>query len=196
MADKLELAFHFEPFIPISKAVTTADALTMIQNASRDFVVIVEIDNQVHAPQTLVRAEHLANLVDAKNLSLAEVLAQLPPLVAMDGEQSVLDSGNIKQLSLLLARTDAPGVVVYQDKQIKGVVSLETIVDALPLSAIPSVSVKGLYGNSVTLDRDYICHKCEQSDPPPPYSPYRGGYAPPVCPKHPFLHGAMEREDI
>lgn len=196
MADKLELAKHFESFIPISKAVTLADALTMLQNASRDFVVIVENDNQVPTPQTLVRAEHLENLADAKNLSLAEGLARLPPLVAIEGGQLILDSDDIKQLSLLLERTDAPGVVVYQDDQIKGIVSLETIVDALPLSAIPSVSVKGLYGNPVIPDRDYVCRKCEQSDPPPPHSPYRGGYAPPVCPKHPFLHGAMEREDI
>src|SRR5689334_23225651 len=187
MADKLELAKHFEPFIPISKAVTVADALTMLQNASRDFVVIVD-DNQAQAPQTLIQANHLENLAGAKNLSLTEVLAQLPPLVAIEGEQSVLDSDDIKQLSLLLERTDAPGVVVYQDKQIKGIVSLDTIADALPLSAIPSVSVKGLYGNPVAPERYYICHKCEQSDPPPSYSPYREGYAPPICPRYPFTH--------
>lgn len=195
MADKLELAKHFEPFIPISKAVTIADALTMLQNAHKDFMVIVD-DNQARAPQTLIQADHLENLTSAKNLSLAQVLAQLPPLVTIEGEQPVLDSDDIKQLSLLLERTDAPGVVVYQDKQIKGVVSFETIADALPLSSIPSVSVRSLYGSSVTSERDYICYKCKQNYPPPPHSPYREGYAPPDCPKYPWLHGPMEREDI
>jgi hypothetical protein len=195
MTDKLELLKHYEPFIPISKAVIVADALAMLQNASRDFVVIVD-DTEAHAPQTLVQADHLENLASAKNLSLAEVLAQLPPLIIIEGEQAVLDSDEIKQLSLLLERTDAPGVVVYQDKQMKGVVSLDTIADALPLSAIPSVSVKRLYGNAVTLERDYICGTCKQNYPPPPYSPYREGYPPPDCPRYPFTHGPMEREDI
>lgn len=85
---------------------------------------------------------------------------------------------------------------MYQDEQIKGIVSLDTIADALPLSAIPSIAVKGLYGNAVTPDRDYICLECEKSDPPPPHSLYREGYTPPDCPKHPFLHGPMVREDI
>lgn len=195
MADKLDMAKHFEPFIPISKAITVADALTMLQGTSGDFVVIVD-DNQGQAPQTLIQADHLENLADAKNLSLAEVLPQLPPLLMIEGEQVVLNSDDIKQLALLLERTNAAGVLVYKDKQMKGVVSLDTIAEALPLSAIPSVSVKNLYGNPVTLERDYICRKCQQNYPPPPYSPYREGYPPPDCPRYPFTHGPMEREDI
>ena len=145
MADELELAQHFEPFLPVSKAVTVTDALTMLQNAHIDFMVIVDNENQ--AIQTLVRADQLEQFSGPQDISLAGVLTQLPSLVVIEGEKTILDCAGIAQLAGLLVSTDAPGVVVYQDGQLKGIVSFEAIADALPLSAIPSVAPKRLYGD-------------------------------------------------
>ena len=196
MASRLELAQHFEGFLPISKSVTVADALARLRGASKNFLVIVDNDNQMQEVETLVRADHLENLAGRKDIALVGVLTQLPALVVIEGDKTILDIADIAELSLLLEQADAPGVIVFQDKQVKGVVSVETIAKALPLSSIPIYDIKGLYGNPVTPERYYICHKCERDDPPPPRSPYREGYTPPDCPKHPWLHGPMERGDI
>src|SRR5437016_7612065 len=90
----------------------------------------------------------------------------------------------------MLKQTRAPGLIVYRNKQITGVIPLDTIVDALPLSAIPATRRRELYGNAVTPALAYICHKCEKDDPPAPFALPREGDAP-ACPKH-WIHGPME----
>jgi hypothetical protein len=118
--------------------------------------------------------------------SLAEVLDRFPPIVVIDGEVTVLNAEDIRELALLLKRTNAAGLVVYQNNQ-AGIISRKTIANALLISAIALPGSERLYGNSKVSPRTFICRKCK---PPRFYRPRQGGEVP-TC----KLHGTMERAD-
>jgi len=195
MTNTLELVKHFEPFVMIQASVSVADALKMLQEAGKDFAVIGEVQQ----PQTLVQKDHLTNLANEQQRPLIEVIERLPPVIVISGEPGELNSKEVEQLSSLLGETEAPGVVIYQDKQVIGVISWEAFSDALPLSAISSTTVRGMYeglaGNPVLPARVYVCLKCAASEPPPPLSIPREGDEAPICPKH-WIHGPMQRKDV
>jgi hypothetical protein len=194
MTNKLELARHLVPFVMIQSSVPVAEALKVLHDAGTDFAVIGEVQQ----PQTLIQHDHLVSLAGDQQRSLAEVIERLPPLIIIDGEPGELNSEEVGQLASLLGETEAAGVVIYQDKQVKGVISWEAFSDALPLSAISSTTVRGLYeglaGNPVLPARIYVCLKCAASEPPAPFAVPREGDEAPVCPKH-WIHGRMKRKD-
>jgi hypothetical protein len=186
MADKLELARNLEPFVLIPASASGAEALTMLQKADAAFAVVGDTNH----PQTVLVEDHLVGLSDEQTRPLAELLDRLPPLLVVDGEMEVLDVEDLKQLAYLLQQTQAPGLVVYQNNQVAGVVSRSTISHELPLAAITSTSTKRLYGDASVPARTFICRKC---DPPPPRRRPRQGDGAPICPRD-WLHGPMERE--
>ena len=99
----------------------------------------------------------------------------------------VLDTEDLKQFAYLLQQTKAPGLVVYQDNQVIGVIPRGAIARALPLAAITSISTKRLYGDVSVPARTFICRKCGARRRP------RVGDEAPICPSD-WLHGPMERE--
>jgi hypothetical protein len=173
--------------IPISKSV--AEAQAMLEEGK--LVVIYDEDR----PLALSRADDLAQLGDAPDRPLAEILSRFASPVLID--TNIISSDTLIELIVLLDERKVPGLIVYRNKQIEGVISQETLY-ALPLSDIPLPGDRReMYGNPQTPTRAYICHKCEQNDPPPPILlPSQGDHAP-TCPKH-WLHGSMtllESED-
>lgn len=186
MTDKLELAGSLEPFVLIPTSASVTEALTALQEADAVYAVVGDTNH----PQTLVQEDHLASLVDEASRPLAELLDRLPPLLVVDGEVEELDVEDLKQFARLLQQTRAPGLVVYQDNQVTGVVPRSAIARALPLTAITSTGTKRLYGDASVPARTFICHKC---NPPPPRRRPRQGDEAPLCPRD-WLHGPMERE--
>jgi CBS domain-containing protein len=186
MTDKLKLAENLEPFVLIPPSASVAEALAMLQEADATFAVVGDANH----PQTLAQEDHLAALVDEASRPLTELLDRLPPLLVVDGEVEDLDVKDLKQFARLLQQTRAPGLVVYQDNQVTGVVPRSAIARALPLTAITSTSTKRLYGDANVPARTFICRKCS---PPSPRRRPRQGDEAPICPRD-WLHGPMERE--
>ncbi|MDQ6662158.1 MAG: hypothetical protein M3Z24_14485 [Chloroflexota bacterium] len=175
-----------EPCILLAASDSVAHIQTILQQAQKEFAVIADADQ----PQALVQVRALISITNPEHRQVADFVPQLPPPVVIEDSEELLESEKLRQILLLLKQTNAPGLIVYQNKQVTGVISLDTIVDALPLSAIPTTHSKELYGNFVTPVRAYTCHKCEKGDPPAPFVLPREGDAP-LCPKH-WLHGPME----
>lgn len=193
MADTLDVAKSLESFTFIAGSTSVAEALALLRKAGVAFAIVGDISHL----QTLVRESHLVSAASTENRSLAESLEHFPPLLLVDGEVTVLDAEELKQLAVLLQRTKAAGLVVYQGNQVRGIISRKTIANALPLTAIPLPGSERLYGLPQTPAQAYICHKCEQEDPPPPILLPSQGDRAPTCPKH-WLHGPMtplESED-
>jgi len=186
MTDKLQLAENLEPFVLIPTSASVAEATTKLQKADATFAVVGDTNH----PQTLLMEDHLAVLTDEEDRPLADLLDRLPPLLVVDGDVEGLDTEDLKQFAYLLQQTKAPGLVVYQDNQVIGVVSRGTIAGALPLTAITSTGTKRLYGDASVPARTFICRKC---NPPPPRRRPRQGDEAPTCPRD-WLHGPMERE--
>jgi hypothetical protein len=174
--------------IPVSKSV--AEAQAMLEEGK--LAVIHDEDR----PLALVRAGDLAQLGDALDHPLAEVLPRFASPILVD--TNAISSDTMLELMVLLDDRAIPGLIVYRDQHIEGVIPQKTLDDALPLSDIPLPGTRGeLYGNPLTPARAYICHKCEQDDPPPPILLPSQGDSAPTCPKH-WRHGtmtALESED-
>jgi hypothetical protein len=174
--------------IPVSKSV--AEAQTMLEEGK--LAVIFEGD----LPLAMVQPGDLAQLGDAPDRPLTEVLSRFGSPILVD--TNAFSSDIMFELMVLLDDRNVPGLIVYRDQQVKGVIPQETLDDALPLSDIPLPDTRReLYGNPLTPARAYICHKCEQDDPPPPILLPSQGDSAPTCPKH-WRHGAMtplESED-
>ena len=176
MAGELELEKHFEPFMQIAASTSAADALAQLRNAPEDFAVVEDAEG----PRALIQADHLANLAGVGDHSLSDLLDQLPSPVVVDATMAAFDSDDLKQVALLLEQTTAPGLIIYQGKDMRGVISLESIVEALPLDAIPPNRLKG---DPLTPARVYICSTCGTSR-------YLREGGPPDCPTG---HGLMKR---
>ncbi|SRR6266571_3604978 len=180
----------WETFVTLDAKTSVTQALKKLRKVRAHFAVVTAHDGL----QAIVRDKHLSVFADDQQRSLATILSQLPPLLIVSGTFEALDIEDIKHFALVLQLTNAPCLTFYKEKQVVGIVSRRSIARALPLSALPPTSKKGLYGDPVTPPRIYICRKCEKSDPPPPRQLPREGDTIPDCPKH-WLHGLMERED-
>lgn len=185
MTSNLELAKKFEQFILLPVSAYVDEALAALRKSDAIFAVMGDTNH----PQTLIREEHLSNLAGEVSRSLSEFLDRLPPLLVVDGEVAFLDAEDLKQFADLLQQTKAPGLVVYQDNQVVGVVSRSVISRALPLTVITPTSTKRLYGDAKVPIRTFVCRKCT---PPSRRRPRQGEEAP-ICPRD-WLHGPMERE--
>ena len=181
MTGKLELAANLEPFILIPTSVPVAEARTTLQNADAIFALASDVNH----PQTLLLEDHLAALSDEEARPLGELLDRLPPLLVVDGEVEVLDTEDLKQFADLLQETKSPGLVVYQDNQVVGVIPRSAIARALPLTAIASINAKRLYGDVSVPARTFICRRCGVHRRP------RQGDEAVTCPK---CGSPMERE--
>lgn len=167
--------------IPVSKSVAEAQAM----REEGKLAVIHDEDR----PLAMVQADNLAQPGDAPDRPLTEVLSRFASPVLVD--TSAMSSDTILELMMLLDDGNIPGLIVYRDQQIEGVIPQKVLDDALPLSDIPLPgTTRELYGNPQTPARTYICHKCEQDDPPAPILLPSQGDKAPTCPKH-WLHGAM-----
>jgi len=175
-----------EPCLLLALSDSVAHAQAMLQQANNDFAVIADADQ----PQALMQRSDVTQLTSAEHRQLAEVVSQLPPPVVIEERVVTPNNEKLREILLLLKQTNAPGLIVYQNKQILGVIPLNTLIDALPPSAIRRLPRRGLYGDSVIPARAYICHTCEKDDPPAPFALPREGDTP-TCPKH-WRHGLME----
>jgi hypothetical protein len=165
MTVPLQVAQHLEQGLLLSISLSVTDASSQLQESQHSFAVILDGTQ----PQTLVPIEDLASLLNGKHHLLSSFLHQLPPLVLLDNSIATLDGDTLKFILLLLEQVKASGLIVYHDQHIKGIISLDTLTDALPLSAIPPSNTPerdGLPGNLVTQTRVYTCRKCEMQDPP------------------------------
>ncbi len=169
--------------IPVSKSV--AEAQAMLEEGK--LAVIHEGDR----PVAVVQSGDLAPLLvgDQAHRPLAEVLSRFASPILVD--TNAISSDIMIELMVLLDDRNIAGLIVYRDQQIEGVIPQKTLDDALPLSDIPLPGTRReLYGNPLTPARAYICHKCEQDDPPPPILLPSQGDSAPTCPKH-WRHGGM-----
>jgi CBS domain-containing protein len=184
MTNKLDSNKSYEPYylIPVTTSVT--EALETLRKANLTFAVVGDINH----PQTLLIEENLANLVGEVGNPLSDFLNSLPPLIVIDDVEA-LDTEDIKDLNITLHDTKAPGLVVYKDNNVIGVISKSTIKNALTLKDLISTTPR-LYGDSSVQARTFICRQC---DPPQPRSRPRQGSEVPTCPRN-WTHGSMERE--
>jgi hypothetical protein len=167
--------------IPVSKSV--AEAQAMLEEGK------LPVIHEEGRPLAIVQLDDLAQPSDAPDRPLAELLSRFASPILVD--TSEMSSDTILELLMLLEDRNIPGIIVYRDKQIKGVIPQKALDDALPLSDIPLPGTRGeLYGDPVTPSLAYICRKCEQDDPPPPILLPSQGDSAPTCPKH-WLHGPM-----
>ena len=191
MTGPLQVAQHLEQGLLLSISLPVTDASRQLEQSQHGFAVLIDKTQ----PQTLVQRSDLAGLLNDEHHLLFEFLHQFPPLVLLDVDDRIamLDHDILKFILLLLERLKASGLIVYRDQRVKGIISLDTLIDALPLSALPPSSTTnrdGLPGNLVTQTRVYICHTCEKQDPPAPVCIPREGDVP-DCPKH-WSHGPMK----
>lgn len=186
MTSQLPLNEPFEEFILISASTTLSEALISLQESGKPFAVVIDAENR---PQTLLQEKHLRELSSQESIPLAEILKQLPSALLVDRNLEVLDTGTLKQLASLLQKTKAPGLMVYQDGQISGIVSRRAIAMALPLDALTSRDTRSDYGDAQVVFRKYICRQCD----PPTFCVPRQGEAP-ICDKN-RQHGSMELYD-
>lgn len=169
--------------IPASKSL--AEAKAMLEKGK---LAVIHEENR---PLAVVRDGNFIQPDDAPDHPLAEVLSRLASPTMVD--TSTLSSDAMLELLVLLDERKIPGFIIYQEGHIEGVISKETLTDALPPD-----SLERLYGDPRTPPKAYICQKCEQSDPPPPIVLPSQGDTAPLCPKH-WLHGPMtllESEDL
>ncbi len=185
MTNKLELKKSFELYYLIQATTSAAEALEILRKANLTFAVVGDINH----PQTLLIEEDLSNLAGEVSKPLSDFLDILPPLIVVDGDMEKLDTEDMKDLAITLHETKAPGMVVYQDNKVIGVISKSTIKRALSPTDFTSTRAR-LYGDSSVQARTFICRKCP---PPQPRRLPRQGDAVPTCPKN-WLHGSMERE--
>lgn len=178
---------HLEPFISIQVTATVADVLTQLRNKGVAFALVYDAKRL----QALLQESHLVSLVDNQNLALSQVLDYFPPLLIVDDDAEGLNTQDVKELALLLKRTSAAGLVVYQDDRVIGIVSRTTIANTLTLETIPYISSKRadeLPGNIGVPPRTFICRKCQ---PVRIRRPRLGGKIP-QCPEH----GKMDQERV
>ena len=181
MAMALDLHSYLEPFIEIPGATSVALVRNLFQKAQGRFMIITEKGN----PQALVVKEYLTESIGEQAISLVSIVKKLPPLVVVERGSTALGVEDLRILSLWLSQTKAPGLVVYQNDTVIGVVSRHTIVHALPPSAILPSSNKR--GDPVVPESSYFCRKCAEQDPPAALVLSERGKVP-RCPKHRFEH--------
>lgn len=173
--------------IPLSKSVAEAQAI--LEECK---LAVIHDEGR---PLAMIQVGDLIQPGNAPDCPLSEVVSRFASPILVD--TSTMSSDTMLELMMLLDGRNVPGLIVYRDKQIEGVITQETLEDALPPDMpLPGTS-RELYGNPQMPARAYICHKCEQDDPPPPILLPSQGDSAPTCPKH-WLHGPMtplESED-
>ncbi|NEO98688.1 MAG: hypothetical protein F6K58_08400 [Symploca sp. SIO2E9] len=183
MNSQLSLNQNFEGFITITAATSVAEALKRLEESQKQLAVVVNANQ----PQTLLQGKHLTALSSQGSKPLAELLEQLPSPLVVDSGVEVLETADLKQLGNLLKKTKAPGLIIYQNGEVSGIVPRKAIAQALPLDALTSDTTRSdLYGDSQVVARTYVCRQCN----PPTYMRPRQGETP-SCPKN-WLHGNME----
>jgi hypothetical protein len=173
----------FSRFIIIPQSSTVAEALLQLQEPQNTFAVVGDAEH----PQTLVTSEEIARLECEPSLNLAQCLSQLPPALVVPDLDLLKKQDCLQRISSWLDETQAPGVIIYQQNQVKGVVSWEAIAKVLDGDSL-TLEDKRTYGDSQVPVKSYICRKCI----PPTYVFPRQGDTP-TCPKD-WLHGSMEEE--
>lgn len=183
----LEMKKYLEPFISIQVTATVAETLAQLRSKGVAFALVHDAKN----PRALLQESHLVSLVGKENEVLSQVLDHFPPLLIVDEDAAGLDMQDVKELALLLKRTSAAGLVVYQDNHLTGMVTRTTIANALTLDTIPYTSSERAYelsGNIGVPPRTFICRKCL----PPRIRRPRQGAGIPRCPEH----GKMDQEGV
>lgn len=179
----LKLVEHFEPFIIIHPSTTIEEILTQLRDSQKDFAVVGDFQH----PLALVSEDQLTQLNFYPKKSLVECFNELSPLLVVDGEVEILNPDCLTEISYRLEETNAPGLVIYQNNGVCGVVSWESIAMVLDEDNLLVVNNR-IYGDPQVSVRTYICRQCA----PPTYAFPRQGDTP-TCPKD-WLHGPMEQE--
>jgi CBS domain-containing protein len=183
---KLALAKNLEPYTILTPSTSVGDALALLRKADEKYAIVGD-KNQ---PQALVQEDTFQLLEGEDHRQLSELLERLPSLVVVDEAVDILDTEDLMDMARLLKEAQTPGLIVYREDKVVGVISRSAVARALPLSAIASSSAERLYGAASMPTRTFICRKC---------TPLKTRRRPslgdeiPTCPRD-WFHGPMERE--
>lgn len=173
MTKAIEL--HIESFIHIPQTASVAEALNALETSQATYAVV----GDGKETQALLSRLHLEKLEKTRILT---DLSKLSLLLVVDDNQWTIK--RVKKISQLLKKNkNCYGVVIYQQSEVRGVISRGSVAKALPID-----SSEKMYGDSQVPVRTYICRQCA----PPTYALPRHGGAP-ICPKN-LLHGQMQEE--
>lgn len=183
---KFSPAKYLEPFIVLSLSTSVGEALALLRAANEKYAIV----GDTNQPKALMQEDTFQLLEDEDRRSLSEVLERLPSLIVIDEEVDVLDTEDLKDMARFLKEAQAPGLSVYREDRVVGVIPRSAVASALPLSAIASPRTERLYGPAGVPTRTFVCRKC---------APLKTRRRPsrvdeiPSCPRD-WLHGPMEQE--
>jgi hypothetical protein len=182
MKEELNIIEVLESFIALSSEFSAQRALSILSQPQIKFAVV----SHEGRARAVIESSTLEQ-VAAQNQPLSAILSQLPSSVRVHGE--VISLVALKNISSLLESTNAPGVLVYLDSQMTGVISMRSLKSAvsrltttvdLAASAQPNI----LASISAQV---YVCRACN----PASFSSPLEGNAAPDCEQEP-VHGPME----
>lgn len=183
-----------EPFLAVRPSVSAGEGLELLRQSQRRFGLIGDLsDGRLVQPQALVQAAHLERLAEQEPRPLGELLAELPQLIIAEDDDGpdAWEPPRLRRLASLLQKTGAPGLVIWREGEVAGVLGRSALARSLPLSALLAASSQRSYGYTGRVSTPiFICRKC--SPPHPIRSPSHAEKVP-RCPRNDF-HGLMELE--
>ena len=144
------------------------------------FAVVSDADKRL-----LISREQLVGASNTDATTLADFFIPIPPLVTLSAEWDPLLPDDVDQLVECLISTEAPGIAVYRNDEIKGILSRATLAEGISGESVRVSKGSRLGGNASTPSRIYSCDKC-----PSKRAPSTGEDIPPLCPQNVF-HGPM-----
>jgi len=165
-------------YLEINKNTTLADVKSQLADADSSRLAVIMEENQA---LTLVTKGQLDALDEPGESLFGNLLRCLPPLIVFSSDvELVEDEENYQKLLSYLNEYNAPGIVVYENGELRNVISLEEL---------SQMAIDG--GTYYTGDIEFICRNCRK-----PYTIVnrRSSTPLPRCPKYPFIHGWMERK--
>lgn len=180
MTSSIPLSESLEPYAELSFNTGLATAMKVMHDQQVTFAFISDTDRRL-----LIGREQLAGADPTDNITLADFFTPLPPIVTLSADWDPLLPDDIDQLVDCLIATETPGIVVYQDDEIKGILSSHKLAEGMSGESI-RVSKGGRLGGDASVPcRIYICDECSSS-----IAPSTGEEIPPRCPQNVF-HGSM-----
>ncbi len=177
-------------FIPITASL--AEACAQVQGLDEQSLIVVG-QKDTHLPCTLVEKAGLGAVQGGEGQTLAALLDRLPcPVFISDG--LIEDLGDVADL---LATNKSPGMLVFQNHRVVGIVPISSIVQTLSPAELGISMRKAVSAEQPNVrKRAFICRRCEQEDPPAYKAELILGDEAPPCGKWPTLHGAQFMEAL
>jgi hypothetical protein len=180
----IDLSSELSSFVVVPASASPGEALEALDSANAEIALV---GDEGH-PQALISKGLLTALNPRQRGSLSDLAAVLPPLMVVE-DVSGLSSEELQYFALFLDRANAPGLAVYSEQRVVGVLGADRVAANLTLRPLTR-GMPGLYGQGQVQARAYVCRRCL---PVPTRRWPRSGEQAPVCPRD-WLHGPMERE--